>query len=52
MTSSIAVKSLGIIWGPAGKLYSFQEESGDQQDGCKASRTNLGSTGRVWVQAG
>ena len=58
MTSRIAVKSLGRVRGPAGQLYSFQEESGDQQNSYEVSRKSLGtskmavkSLGRIWRPA-
>ena len=58
-TRRIAVKSLGRVWTPAGKLYNLQEESGHQQDTCEVSRKSLDTSriavqllGRVWIPAG
>ena len=44
MASSKAMKSLGRVWGPAGELSSFQEESRDQRNSYEVSRKSLGTS--------
>ena len=50
-TSRIAVKSLGIDWGPAGSCEVSRKSLVDQQDSCEVSKKSLG-TNRIAVQFG
>ena len=50
VTSRIAVKFLGRVWGPAEWLWSLYDESGDQQYSCEVSRKSLG-TSRMTVES-